>query len=139
MAEKQEAIRRLLEGVWDDPGVVDEVVTDGYVGHDPALPEPIRGRQGVKDNFQMYKDAFAGARITVDEVISEGDRAAARWTGRGRHQAELMGIGPTGRDVTVSGISFFRFEDGKIAESWDNWDALGMMAQLGALPAPARA
>lgn len=138
MADAKETVRRLLEGVWDDFGVVDEVVADDFVGHDPASPQPIRGPQGAKDNFQTYKDAFAGARITVDEVIAEGDIAAARWTGRGRHENEIMGIAPTGRDVTVSGVSFVRLRDGKIVESWDNWDALGMLVQLGAVPAPAQ-
>src|SRR5436190_13740219 len=110
-ADNKEIVRRVLEDVWKDPGVVDELVSPDYVGYDPALPEPIRGPQGVKDNFNQYREAFEGAHITVKEQIGEGDSIATRWEGRGRHTGELMGIPPTGKDVVVEGLNLTRLKD----------------------------
>jgi len=69
----------------------------------------------------------------------EGDHVATRWTGRGTHTGEIAGIAPTGKDVTVSGITVSRFEDGLVVEEWTTWDTLGMLVQIGAVPAPAQA
>jgi ketosteroid isomerase-like protein len=130
----KEIVRRALEDSWQDPSVLDEVVSSDYVGYDPALPEPIRGPQGAKDNFKQYSDAFEGAHITVKEQIAEGDAVATRWEGRGRHTGELMGISPTGKEIVVEGQNFSRLKDGKIVEDWSNWDTLGMLQQIGAIP-----
>jgi predicted ester cyclase len=72
-------------------------------------------------------------------MIAEGDLVAMTWTATGTHQGELMGIAPTGRSVTITGIGVDRISGGQIVESWGNYDALGMLAQLGAIPAPASA
>jgi steroid delta-isomerase-like uncharacterized protein len=138
-AGNKEIVRRVLEDVWDDPGVVDELVSSDYVGYDPALPEPIRGPQGVKANFDQYREALEGARIMVKDQIGEGDSIATRWEGRGRHTGELMGIPPTGKDVVVEGMNLTRLKDGKLVEEWTNWDTLGMLQQLGAIPTGAPA
>ena len=139
MADAKQIVRRLLEepwkGNWD---VIEESVTSGYLGYDPALPDTIRGPEGVRANFQQYLDAFTGAHIEVEEQIAEGDLVATRWTGRGTHTAEFNGIAPTGKEVTVSGQTISRLEGGKIVEEWTNWDTLGMLIQLGAVPAPAQ-
>ncbi len=140
MADAKTIVRRAIEepwkGSWD---VVDEFFSPSYIGHDPSQPEPIRGPAGVKANFQQYIDAFEGAQITVDDQIAEGDIVATRWTGRGTHTGDLAGIAPTGKEVTVSGLTLSRLEGGKIVEEWTNWDTLGMLVQIGAVPAPARA
>jgi predicted ester cyclase len=133
----KEIVRRALEEPWDDMGVLDELIGDDYVGYDPAQPDPIRGIQGAKDNLGMYASAFEGARITVSEQVGEGDLVASRWEGRGRHTGELMGVAPTGRDVVVSGLTLSRLQGGKIVEEWTNWDTLGMLQQIGAVPAEA--
>jgi ketosteroid isomerase-like protein len=139
MADSKKIVRRLLEepwkGNWD---VIEESVTSGYIGYDPALPEPVRGPAGIKANFQQYIDAFTGAQITVDEQIAEGDKVATRWTGRGTHTGEFNGIAPTGKEVTISGQTISRLEGGKIVEERTNWDTLGILVQLGAVPATAR-
>ena len=114
--------------------MLDELVSSDYVGHDPALPEPVRGIQGSKDNVNQYRSAFEGAHITVKEQVGEGDVVASRWEGRGRHTGELMGIAPTGKDVVVSGLTLSRLRNGKIVEEWSNWDTLGMLQQIGAVP-----
>jgi predicted ester cyclase len=142
MADAKTIVRKTIEepwkGNWD---VIDEYIAPGYIGHDPSLPEPIRGIDGTKANYQQYIDAFSGAQITVDEQIAEGDIVATRWTGRGTHTGELPGTGisPTGKDITVSGITLSKIEGGKIIEEWTNWDTLGMLVQIGAVPAPTTA
>jgi ketosteroid isomerase-like protein len=130
----KEIVRRALEDSWQDPGVFDELISSDYIGYDPALPEPIRGPQGAKDNFKQYSDAFEGAQITVKDQIVEGDVVATRWEGRGRHTGELMGVPPTGKEVIVDGLNLTRLRDGKIIEEWSNWDTLGMLQQIGAIP-----
>jgi len=130
----KEIVRRALEDSWQDPGVFDELISSDYVGYDPALPEPIRGPQGAKNNFKQYSDAFEGAHITVKDQIAEGDAVATRWEGRGRHTGELMGVPPTGKEIVVEGLNLTRLRDGKIVEEWSNWDTLGMLQQIGAIP-----
>jgi steroid delta-isomerase-like uncharacterized protein len=140
MADPKTIIRQLIEepwkGNWD---VIDEYVAPGYVGHDPAEPEPIRGIEGFKANVQKYMDGFTGARITIDDQIAEGEKVATRWTGHGTHTGEIAGISPTGKEVTVTGITIARIEGGKLIEDHTSWDTLGMLAQIGAIPMPATA
>jgi predicted ester cyclase len=138
-ATNKDVVRRALEESWRNVDVLDELVSSDYVGNDPALPEPLRGIQGAKDNVNQYLSAFEGAQITVSKMIAEGDLVASRWEGRGKHTGEIMGIAPTGRDVVVSGQTLSRLEGGKIVEEWTNWDTLGMLQQIGAVPAGAAA
>ncbi len=140
MTDAKQIVRRLIEepwkGNWD---VIDEYVAPGYVGHDPAEPEPIRGPAGVRANVEKYLAGFPGGAITVDDQIAEGDKVATRWTGRGTHMGEIAGISPTGKEVTVSGLTLSKLERGLVVEEWTTWDTLGMLMQLGAVPAPAQA
>jgi len=140
MADAKKIVKRVIEepwtGNWD---ALDEFVAEGYVGYDPSQPEPIQGRDGIRANLQQYLDAFANARVTVDDQIAEGDKVATRWTGRGTHTGEFAGMSPTGKDVTVSGLTISRLEDGVIVEEWTTWDTLGMLVQVGAVPAAATA
>ena len=79
---------------------VDELTASDYVGHDPANPEPLRGPEGVKEFISTYRAAFPDAQITVEQQLAEGDLVATRWNARGTHEGELMGIQPTGKQVT---------------------------------------
>ena len=140
MADVKEIARLLIEEPWKgNTDVIDENVASGYIGHDPSEPQPIRGPQGLRGQVEKYLAAFPDGRITVDEQFAEGDRVATRWTGRGTHQGEIAGISPTGKEVTVTGLTLSSFESGKLIEEWTVWDTLGMLVQLGAVPAPARA
>jgi steroid delta-isomerase-like uncharacterized protein len=136
-SEQNKAIvRRLFEEPWKgNLNVVDELTASDYVGHDPANPEPLRGPEGVKEFISTYRAAFPDARITVEQQLAEGDLVATRWIGRGTHQGELMGIQPTGKQVTVSGLTISRLVGGKVVEEFQNWDTFGMMQQLDAIPA----
>jgi predicted ester cyclase len=84
----------------------------------------------------MMRSALPDLRITLEDDIAEGDKVVTRWIGQGTHQGELMGIAPTGNRVTITGIPIHRIEDTKIVEEWSNWDAPGLIQQIGAIPSP---
>ena len=133
-------VRRLIEEAWKgDLSVVDELIDRDYVGYDPSIPEPLRGPDGFKENVATYRAAYSDARITVDEQIAEGDKVVTRWTGRGTHDGDLMGVAPTGKQVTVSGLTLSRLANGKVIEEYTNWDTFGMMQKLGIVPELAHA
>ena len=134
--ENKTVIRRFLKEVFEGGNLelVDELFAPDYVLHDPAVPDEVRGPEGIKQYVSMYRSAYPDTRFTVEDQISEGDRVVTRWTGQGTQQGELMGISPTGNQVTVTGIEFDRVSEGKMQETWVNYDALGMMQQLGVVP-----
>jgi steroid delta-isomerase-like uncharacterized protein len=114
--------------------VADEIYAPDYVGHDPSNPEEVRGLQAAKQAAADYRRAFPDLRVTVEELIAEEDKVAARLRVRGTHLGDLNGIAPTGRRVDFTGIVISRVEGGRIAEDWANFDDLGMMRQLGVIP-----
>jgi steroid delta-isomerase-like uncharacterized protein len=127
--------RRLAEDPWQ--GKLDEtleLVGDDYVAHVPGSAEPFRGKEGFRAFVTTYQTGFPDGTITIDEQIAEGDVVATRWTGRGTHTGELMGMPPTGREITIAGMTYARIADGKAREVWIIWDTLAMMQQLGAVP-----
>ena len=87
----------------------------------------------------MFRAALPDIRSTAEDVLAEGDRVAVRWTGSGTHTGEIMGVPPSGVRVSATGIFVFHIKDGKIVEYWENWDTLGFLQQIGAIPAPASA
>jgi len=95
-------------------------------------------------NLEGFKQSFAaadllGLRVTVEDMIAEGDKVVARYVAHGTPQGDFMGIPATGKAFTMTAIDILRFEDGKIAEHWIESDQLGMLQQLGAIPAPGQA
>jgi predicted ester cyclase len=132
--DNKEIVRRALEEPWENLDVLDELIDESYEGHDPSQPEPLRGVQGVKDFVNQYKSAFEGAHVKVLRQIAEGEYVATRWEGRGRHTGELFGIAPTGKEVVVTGQTCSKVVNGKIVAEQQNWDTLGMLQQIGAIP-----
>lgn len=114
--------------------LVDEYVADDFVGHESGLPEPVRGRDGLKELLETYRSGFSDLSSEVVESCTEDDTVAVRWIMRGTHEGDVMGIEPTGKQIEVEGMQFNRVEDGKIVESHINYDALGMLRQIDALP-----
>ncbi len=137
MEANKTASRRIIEEIFGAGkfDLADELLRRDAVGHDPALPEPVQGPEGLKESARGYREAFPDLKATVEQVVAEGDLVATRWTCRGTQKGELFGIAPTGKQVTVTGITIDKYVDGKLAESWSNWDTLGLMQQLGAVPA----
>jgi steroid delta-isomerase-like uncharacterized protein len=136
MEANKKASKRIFEDVFTQGRfeVVDELVHDDALGHDPALPEPTRGPEGLKESARGYRAAFPDLHVSIDQQVAEGDLVATRWTARGTHKGELFGIAPTGKESIVTGMTIDRFKNGKIAESYTNWDTLGMLQQIGAVP-----
>jgi steroid delta-isomerase-like uncharacterized protein len=118
--------------------VVDELIADDFVTTVVGAPELIRGPQGFREFVVMYRNAFPDLRITVDEQIAEGDIVVTRWTATGRNEGELMGMPATGKQATTAGVNINRISGGKLVEGWGLFDQLGLLQQLGAVPAPAR-
>ncbi len=139
--ENKALARRWLEEGFNQRNldVADQVYAADYVSHDPSVPFEVRGPEGLKQLTAMYHSSFPDVRITVEEQIAEGDRVVTRWTGIGTHQGEFAGVPGTGKQATVTGITISRISSGKIAEEWINWDTMGLMQQIGAIPAPQQA
>ncbi len=137
--ENKDLARRFLDEVYNKGNVdfIDEVTASNWVTHNPTTPEGTSsGVEGARQFIEMYRNAFPDTQMTVEDVIAEGDKVVTRWTARGTHQGEMLGISPSGNRVEVTGISVDRIEDGKFVESWSIYDALGMMQQIGAVPSP---
>ena len=139
MSEENKAVaRRAFEEHFNTGNfdLAQEIFAADYVNHDPSLPRSGSGPEAANQAVRLYREAFPDAQITVEDQVAEGDKVATRWSARGTHQGELLGVGPTGNQVQITGISISRIEDGRIAEDWINYDALGMMQQIGAIPEP---
>jgi steroid delta-isomerase-like uncharacterized protein len=140
-AETKATARRLLEEAFNSGNldVVDELVAPEFVNHDAALPEPTTGIEATKASIAGYRDAFPDLRLTIEQQVAEGEFVTTRWSARGTHQGDLMGMAATGKQATVTGITLDRIVEGRFVESWTNWDTLGLMQQLGVIPALATA
>jgi predicted ester cyclase len=112
-----------------DPAVVDEFFAPDFVSHDnpPGFPP---GVEGVKRFFTTFRDAFPDVSVAIDELVVEGDRVAVATIFTGTHRGELMGVAPTGRQVSVTGIDIVRIAGGKIVEHRGLTDIVGLMRQL---------
>jgi steroid delta-isomerase-like uncharacterized protein len=112
-----------------DPAVVDAFFGDGFVSHNmpPGFPP---GREGVKRFFSMFRDAFPDVTVEIDELVADGDRVAVATTFTGTHTGAIMGMEPTGRRVSVTGIDIVRVADGRIVEHRGLTDIVGLMRQL---------
>ena len=98
----------------------------------PGLPP---GREGARLFYQVFRSAFPDARVRIDDLLGEGDMMACRFTLTGTHRGEFRGMPPTGKSVTITGITIFRIENGRYVERWSEADFLGLLQQLGAVPA----
>ena len=137
MVEQNKAlVRRWIDEVLTrgDVRLVDELFAPNYVLHDPGFAYEVRGGDGIKRFAATFRAASPDVRFAVEDQIAEGDMVVTRWTARGTHQGELFGVPPSGNRVEVAGITVSRIEGSKIVEEWDNYDALGMMQQIGAIP-----
>lgn len=137
-AEQNKAVvRHVLDEVWNAHNLAkcDELYVADYVDHDPSTP-PTNTLAEFKKSTQATLAAFPDLYVTVEAMIAEGDLVAKRYTMTGTQQGEFMGVPPSGRPVTMTGITIYRIKDGKVAECWWNYDALGLMMQIGAIPTP---
>ena len=133
-------IRRSFEELWNkgNLSLADELFTPNYEHHEASSPDFGRGPESEKKRAALYRTAFPDLQLTIEDIIAEGQTVVARWSCRGTHKGDLSGIAPTGKQVTISGVSIARFTNSKMVEGWVNWDALGLMQQLGVVPELAR-
>jgi steroid delta-isomerase-like uncharacterized protein len=133
-AENEAVVRRFYEQMNNERknDLAGELFTADHVMHDPQVPAGV-GPQGMADVVSVYQEGVNG-HWQIEEIFSSGDRVVVRWTGSGTHVGEVNGIPPTGKSVRVDAITIHRMQSGKIAETWEVWDTLGFLQQLGVVP-----
>ena len=132
-------VHRVLEEFWqsyaDNPAVIDEVFAPDYVNHDLST-SAIRGceefKQWATGVRTSWAKGFPDYRIAIEDLVAEDDKVAKRWTFRGTHTGEFMGMAPTRKQVMMRAVTIYCFSGGKVKEIWWNYDAAGLMQQLGA-------
>jgi steroid delta-isomerase-like uncharacterized protein len=142
MSENNKAIvRRLIEEFWNkgNQSLADQFFAPNYTYHDASTPDFGQGPEGERKRATLYRTAFPDLRLTVQDIIAEGETVMTRWSCHGTHKGDLSGIAPTGKQFTISGVTIVRFSNGKMVEGYVNWDALGLMQQLGVVPQLAQA
>ena len=132
--------RWVLEEPWKGNwGVLDRHVSSSYVGQDLGESESWLGVSGRRAYSERLVAAFPDGSMRIDEQLSDDGLVTTRWTFVGTHTGELDGLPPSGKQVTVSGITIARVDGDRVAEEWTSWDRLGLLVQLGAISEPARA
>jgi steroid delta-isomerase-like uncharacterized protein len=137
--ENKALTRRFYEEIYNQRhlAVIEELTAPEAFSHE-APPGTAEGPEGVRQVLQMLASAFPNLQMTIEDLIAEGDKVAARTTFSGTHLGVFLGIPPTGKSFTQRQIHILRFTDGKLAEHWAVRDDLGTMQQLGVIPAPGR-
>jgi steroid delta-isomerase-like uncharacterized protein len=118
-----------------DEKLATELVSTEATFHVPGRAEPVRGPPGYLEIIQMMRSGFPDIQWTLEEMIAEGEKVAARFTMRGTHQGPFFGVPPSGKKIAVQALNIYRFADGKIVEERGQPDLLELLKQIGALPA----
>jgi steroid delta-isomerase-like uncharacterized protein len=131
-------VQRQFDEIWNGANwaTVDELYAADYVNHDPYNPDQPTGPEGFKARVSGYRGVLAEFDLRVERQIAEGDMVETHWSLRGVHAGPLEGVEPTGKSVYVDGQLLSRIVDGKFVEEWVHWDTLGLLRQIGAVPAP---
>ncbi len=134
--ENKALVRRFVDGIFvrGDPVAVDELVAPDFVAHTwPSTGDP---RGDLKRAIERVGAALADGSFVIEDMIAEGDRVAVRLTASATQVGPFMGMPASGRRYSIGEIHVFRVRDGFVVEHWHQFDQLGMMRQLGALPGP---
>ena len=139
-AEENKGILRRAIDVWNsgDLAALDGLFAPGVVMHLRGRPD-VTGLDAYRTYLGALRAAFPDQQWLLEDLVAEGDKVVLLWTLRGTHRGELMGTAPTGKAVTVTGISAYRVADGKLAEIWVQSDTLGLLQQIGVIPTPGQA
>ena len=132
-------IRRVFDEIVNkgNLAVADELLAADYVNHD--FPAPVPGAEGFKLVTTMFRSAFPDIVVTLEDAFAEGDKVVTRGVFAGTHTGDFMGVPATGRKVSIKYLDIWRLENGKAKENWVQMDMLGLMQQLGVIPAPEQA
>jgi steroid delta-isomerase-like uncharacterized protein len=138
--QNKTVVRRLIDELWNKGNlqVADEFIAPTYVHHDDSTPDLGKGPESEKKRVNLYRGAFHDFRLSIEDLLADGETVVARWSCRGVHKGNLNGIAPTGKQFAITGVTICRFDHGKIVEGFVNWDALGLMRQLGVVPEPVK-
>jgi predicted ester cyclase len=128
-----EKLIRLQES--GDLNTADQIIAPNWVNHDPSMP-PLQGIEGFKQLTMGFRSAFPGFQTEIEDILAEGDKVAARMRIRMTNTGSFQGMPPTGKAVDVTATGIFRIVDGKVTDNWVNLDFLGLLQQLGIVPAP---
>ena len=135
--ENKAVVRREMAELFNHTGnldAVEEIISPDYVSYEPTSGET-RGIEGARQFAATFRQAFPDLQNTIEDMVAEGDKVVVRFRARGTHDGETEAFGPaTGKWMEITGITIKRVSEGKIAEAWTNFDALGMMQQLGMIP-----
>jgi predicted ester cyclase len=119
-------------------GVLDEVVAEDYIDHNPApFPGLASGREGLKQAFKPFQHATPGYH-QIEDQIAEGDKVVTRLTSIGKHEGDLPGAPRTGNDLKMTSITIHRIANGKLVEKWSEKDVMGFLQQIGVMPRVSR-
>ena len=135
--ENKALIRRLMEEANSKGNLdlVSELLAPDYVLHTPTTPTgELRAPEDYKQLISVQRSAVPDLTFVVEDQIAEGEKVVTRYSASGTHQGEFMGAAPTGKQLNTTGIVVSRIAGGKIEEEWLEWDVLGLMQQLGAIP-----
>jgi steroid delta-isomerase-like uncharacterized protein len=139
--ENKAVVRREMEELFNHTGnldAVEEIISPDYVSYEPTSGET-RGIEGARQFAATFRQAFPDLQNTIEDMVAEGDKVVVRFRARGTHEGQTEAFGPaTGKQMDITGITIKRVSEGKIAEAWTNFDALGMMQQLGLIPESAQ-
>ena len=128
---------RWLDEIWNKVNLaaVDELCTTNFT-FSYAAPGVSNDREGYKQTVIMLTSGVSDLKVTLEDMVAEGDKVAIRWKGSSKHTGEFMGMPPTGKQLAMTGINIIRIKDGEIIEEWGEMDMMGLMQQLGAFPPP---
>ena len=123
-----------IDEVWNngDLDALEDLTTTSFTYH--LGGQKPRDLMGMKQFLSTIREAFPDWQVEVDDVVVEGVLAAIRWSGKATHLGPFHGVPATGKQISVSGMNFYRLEDGKIAQEWEQMDSLGMLGDMGLLP-----
>src|SRR5918993_1484376 len=140
--ENKEKARRMVEEAFGQGRVeiIEEILAPDFVCYDPNSESgEVRGADTIKQEIEWFRNAVPDLTYTVEDQIAKGDKVVTRYTASGIHQGEFFGVAPTGKPIEMTGITIDRFEEGRLVEEWPEYDLLGAMRQVGAIPDPERA
>ncbi len=132
-------VRRFYEEVFNQGKyeVLDEITASNFDNHSPNNPPGLpNGREGQRQLVMLYRNAYPDVHFTIEDIIAEGDLVVCRWSATGTMTGELLGIPATNRRGSITGTDIERIENGKLAEAWGIFDQLGLLQQMGVIPAP---
>ena len=136
--DNKAVVHNFIEEVWHEGNLdsIDKYIAPDYIRHTSHTREggqEVRGLDGARQSIAALRTSFPDIHFTSEDVLVDDDKVVVRWTVSGTHRGEFMGVPPTGKQVSWTGINIYRIADGKIVERWANEDGVSLLQQLGAV------